>query len=217
MGGLGRGLDPQTWTISSPATVERFFRLTGKRVVYFAGYGELGYHDRGIVPRVAEQVLGPLAPDDVVVHGSTLLRAGGEDGIAAVYAVAKDLGFTTTGVYPSVAMAFGRTHRVSPRCDHVFFVDNATWGGLLDGSRVPSPTLRLHLRVSHEMVAVGGGRHTADELRAFAAQGRAITFFCARMNTAAMLRWCRRTRRPPLDPDGAAQATWRAMARRCRR
>jgi len=39
----------------------------------------------------------------------TLLRIDGLDGIAEVYVIAKELGFETAGIHPSVAMRFGDT------------------------------------------------------------------------------------------------------------
>lgn len=86
----------------------------------------------------------------------------------------------------------------------------------VERSDVPSPTLRLHLRVSHEMVVVGGGKHTADELRAFAAYGKPIRYVPARMNEAATQRWCREVGMASPDPYGAARLAWQEVgARAC--
>lgn len=52
-----QGIDPRLWSVSEPAQVRRFFAEQGKHVVYFAGYGELGYEDQAVVERVVEDVL----------------------------------------------------------------------------------------------------------------------------------------------------------------
>lgn len=115
--------------------------------------------------RVVAEVLGERPAAEVFAHGGTLLRAGGQDGIGRATSVARRLGVRTTAVHPSVAMRSFATHRVSPDCDHVFFVHDEEWGG------AHSPTLRTHLAVSDEIVVIGGGWHAAHELRAFAAAG----------------------------------------------
>jgi hypothetical protein len=207
-----RGRDPRSWEIQAPDSIRQFFTALGKQVVYFAGYGELGYQDEHCVRRVAEQVLANRDLSNVLVHGGTLLRERGHDGIAAIYAIAKELGADTSGIHPSVARRFYTTHRVSPNCDHVFFVQDETWGGLLDGTDTPSPALQLHLDVSDEVVIIGGGKHAADELRAFLGGSREkqvqVQYFPAEMNHAITRKWCERTGVEIHDLRGAAHAAW---------
>src|SRR5947208_2938872 len=161
-----RGRDPRHWTVESATAIRNFFTSRHKHVVYFAGYGELGYELEERVRSVASEVLQGWSAASVLVHAGTLLRVGGHDGIAQVYPVARRLGIETTGIHPSVAMAHGDTHRVSPYCDHVFFVEDVTWGGFLEGTDVPSPTLRLHLDVSDEIVVIAGElAHSGRRLR----------------------------------------------------
>ena len=191
--------------------IRQFFDALGKHVIAFAGYGELGYERAGVVRDITLAVLAEWSPSDVVVHSGTLLRVGGHAGIAEVYAVARELGIMTTGIHPSVAMAFGDTHRVSPDCSHVFFVEDSTWGGLLDGSRDPSPTLRLHLDVSSELVVIGGGKHAADELAAFTERGLRTRSFPAEMNHATTLDWSARAGAAIDDLRGAAHTVWETI------
>lgn len=207
------GRDPRAWRIESAAAIRAFFAGRGKQVVYFAGYGELGYEEEGCVRRVATGILAGRPAAGLLVLGGTLLRAGGNDGIAEIYAVAKGLGVVTAGVHPSVAMQFADTHRVSPHCDHVFFVDDATWGGFLEGTSRPSPTLQLHLAIADEAVFIGGGKHAADELRAFAAAGKPVRYVPADMNHAATREWCRRDGADIRDFRGAAHAAWEEIQR----
>lgn len=124
--------------------------------------------------------------------------------------IAKELGIETSGIHPSVSRSFAETHRVSPHCDHVFFVEDETWGGFTGGGE-PSPTLRLHLEVSDELVVIGGGKHAADELRAFAMFGKPARYFPAEMNYAFSRDWTRRAGLPVPDPRGAALQVWQDL------
>lgn len=203
--------DPRGWRIQPAAEIERFFGARGKHVIYFAGYGELGYEEKPCVRRVALQVLADWPPAKVIVHAGTMLRRDGHDGIAEIYAVARELGIETTGIHPSAAFEFAETHRVSPHCDHVFFVADHTWGGFLpDGARL-SATLQLHLAVSHEMVAIGGGKHAAEELRAFVEHGKPVRFFPADMHHAASRQWAAGAGVRLDDPRGAAHLVWEML------
>jgi len=196
-------------------SVKKFFAAAGKHVIYFAGYGELGYQDVNCVRRTALHVLTELAAPSVLVHCGTLLRSDGNDGIAEVYAVAKELGFETAGIHPSVARRFSSTHRVSPYCDHVFFVSDDTWGGFRQGTTIPSQTLSVHLAVSDEIIVIGGGKHAADEMRAFMAIGKAVQYVPAEMNHATTREWCSRIGADLLDPRGAAHCAWDQIRDQC--
>lgn len=209
--GESQDRDPRLWGVEEASAVRAFFAGLGKRVVYFAGYGELGYEDEGRVRRIARRVLGEWPAAEVVAHAGTLLRAGGHDGIAEVYRVARALGIETTGIHPSVALAYAETHRVSPFCDHVFFVEDETWGGMLEGGERPSPTLSLHLEVSDELVVIGGGKHAAGELKAFVAGGRRVRFFPADMNHATTRRWAASAGVEIEDLRGAAHLLWDSL------
>ncbi len=208
MDGELQGRNPRLWRVEPDDKIRQFFAGLGKHVLYFAGYGELGYEEEGRVRRIARQVLGQWPPSEVVAHTGTLLRVGGHDGIAEVYAVARELGVETTGIHPSVAMDFAETHRVSPYCDHVFFVADKTWGGLLAGSGQPSRTLRLHLEVSDELVVIGGGMHAAGELEAFVSSGKRVRFYPADMNHATTRRWTESAGAEIQDMRGAAHLRW---------
>ena len=104
-----RGRDPNEWPVVSPASVLDFFGRSEKYVIYFAGYGELGYEDSECVRRITLKILRDFAVKSVMVLCGTLLRIDGLDGIAEVYVIAKELGFETAGIHPSVAMRFGDT------------------------------------------------------------------------------------------------------------
>jgi hypothetical protein len=198
--------------IHDAIAVREFFRRSGKHVIEFAGFGELGYDEPGIVEQVARRVLEPWQADDVLVACSTLLRVGGQDGVAGVYPVARRLGIETVGIHPSVALGFSATHPVSPWCQHAFFVEDASWGGFVEGTRELSPSLRLLIEVSDELVVIGGGKHAADELQAFQAHGKRVSYFPARMNRGVTDEWCRRAGTTIVDYRGAAHAIWTSLA-----
>ena len=203
-----QGRDPRLWRVESASAIRRFFAGLGKHVVYFAGYGELGYEEEGRVQSIAREVLGEWRASELVVHTGTLLREGGHNGIAEVYTVARELGIETTGIHPSVALKFANTHRVSPYCDHVFFVEDESWGGLLPDGENLSATLSLHLDVSDEMVIVGGGKHAAGELKAFNERAKRVRFYPADMNHRTTLEWSESAGAEIKDMRGAAHLFW---------
>lgn len=208
-----QGKDPRLWPVEEASVIKQFFGKLGKHVIYFAGYGELGYEDVGCVQRIANQVLGEWTPSKVVVHTGTLFRVGGYNGVSDIYTVARELGIETTGIHPSVAQNFADTHRVSPYCDHAFFVADETWGGLLAGGEHPSQTLRLHLDVSDELVVIGGGKHAAGELKAFISSGKPVRFYAADMNHTTTLQWSASAGTDIQDMRGAAHLLWASIER----
>jgi hypothetical protein len=187
--------------------IRRFFAGRRKHVIAFAGFGELGYEDPGIVDRVVRGVLEPWKRDQVLVTSGTLRRANGHDGIAEVYEIAQRLGFETAGIHPSVALDFAETHYVSAACEHVFWVDDPSWGGY-SGNKDLSPTLRAVLDVADELVVIGGGKHAADELEAFLAHGKKVRYFAAEMNHEFTDGWCHRSGVRITDYRGAAHSVW---------
>lgn len=197
--------------VTPEGAVRRFFRDRGKHVISFAGFGELGYQDPGIVARVAQEVLHKADPDKVLINAGTLLRAGGQDGIAEIYALAKARGMETSGVHPSIALEFAATHYPSPDCDHVFYIEDATWGGFAGGAMELSATLRITLDISDELIVIGGGKHAADELEAFVRHGKTVRYFPAEMNRATTREWCARSGARIVDYRGDAHAVWLRM------
>lgn len=211
---MQRTIPPQaeaTRPLTTIGEIRSFFRARGKRVISFGGFGELGYEEDGIVEAIGREVARPWRPEELIVNCGTLLRVGGEDGIARVYPLARMLGIETSGIHPGVALRFADTHPVSPDAKNVFFVDDATWGGFLDGTRVPSPTLAAILEVSDELVLIGGGKHAAEELTAFCDLGKQVRYFPAEMNRRAARGWCERAGIEMADFRGAAFDAWRAV------
>ena len=191
--------------------VRQFFKSQAKYVISFAGFGELGYQDDGVVEPIVNEVLRFWRPGELIVNSGTLLRVGGLDGIARVHEIADIAGVLTSGIHPGVALNFAATHLVSPFERHAFFVDDSTWGGFIDPEGGLSSTLEVTLEVSDELVVVGGGKHAADELAAFIRSGKKVRYFPAEMNHRAAEDWCARSGVSITDYRGAAREVWVAM------
>ena len=191
--------------------IRQFFRSQAKHVISFAGFGELGYEEEDVVECIVRDVLRHWKTGELIVNSGTLLRVDGLDGIARVHAVANAAGFMTSGIHPSVALDFAATHRVSPYEQHVFFVDDSSWGGFIGPAGELSPTLEIILEVSDELVVVGGGKHAADELAAFIRSGKKTRYFPAEMNHRTTEDWCMRSGASITDFRGAAREVWSAM------
>ncbi len=203
------------WKVTPAGVIEQFFDALDKHLICFAGYGELGYEEPGCVRTVCMEVLDPLDRNAVVVHCGTLLREGGLNGIADVYQIARGMGFTTTGLFPSIALNFHETHRVAPDCEYPFFIEDTGWGGFRE-DRTLSPTLTLHLYIAAELVVVGGGKYAAEELQAFDQAGKRVRYFPARMNASATRRWAQNGGLEIEDRNGAAASAWQLLRDRDR-
>lgn len=179
----------------------------GRRVVTFGGYGELGYEDEGAVLALARQELQGCDPARTVVATGTLITLGFQPGIALVYGLARSMGLATLGIHPSVALRQPERHAVAAGVAQVCFVDDVTWGGC-DAAGRPSATLQALLAVTDLFVAIGGGEHTAQELRCFRRAGKAVRVHPARMHGPTMERWTRAQGLPPRDLEGAAWRAW---------
>ena len=190
------------------ATIRAVAALGGP-VLSFGGFGELGYDDEARVLELCRGELDRHDPAGTLVATGTLVTQGFRTGIAMVYALARERGFRTVGIHPSVALDHPKRHAIAPGVDRVFFVDDPTWGGV-DAAGRPSATLQVLLAVSDEFVVFGGGHHTAQELRAFLGAGKRVRFHDAPMHRATTDRWCRASGVPIGDYRGAAYHVWRA-------
>ena len=188
--------------------VVRALSDTQRSVVTFGGFGELGYEDEDDVLHTCACELDRFDPVDTIINTATLLTTGFRMGIAMIYALAKERGFTTSGVHPSIALEDPSRHTVAPGVDHVFFVRDDTWGGCdVDGR--PSNTLRVLLEVSSEFIALGGGHHTAQELRAFLMAGKRVRFHKVSMHKQTTERWSNASGVRFDDHWGSAYRVWK--------
>lgn len=187
-------------TATSAAEVIDAFSGFDRTVLTFVGYSGAGYEDpEAVLGRAAEL----LADHDA---GTTIVNIGATpDGIGAVYALAKERGFTTVGIVSVLARDEGAS--VSPHVDRVFFVDDDSWGGLDERTGRLSPTSRAMVECSDILVGIGGGAVARDELAAAREAGKEVHWFPADMNHQKAIARAKAKGTPvPTDFRGEAHA-----------
>jgi len=188
---------PQEVRDASAATIQAFVRGKGMEVLTFVGYSGAGYESPALLATQAASILDGKDP------ARTLINSGATaEGIGAVYSLAKRMGFTTIGIVSSRARA--QQEQFSPCADHVFVVNDATWGGRLPGQRELSPTSQAIVETSTAVVAIGGGEVARDEVLAAQRAGKLVLFIPADMNHVKARRKARLHGKPaPRDFRGA--------------
>jgi hypothetical protein len=183
---------------ATPSEINAFFRDTGKVVLTFVGYSGAGYEDQAAMLASAERVLSEYDPARTIVNiGAT------PDGIGAVYELAKRRGFVTTGIVS--VQALKANVALSPQVDRVFYVEDATWGGYVPGTKRLSPTSKAMVENSRIVVGIGGGEVARDELVEAKRMGKSVRFLPADMNHNKAEDTARRKGVPrPTDFRGAA-------------
>jgi len=194
-----RACDVSTSAVdATPQQVRQFFEGQKKQVLTFVGYSGAGYEDRAGMLNTASELLDEFAPAGVIVNiGAT------PDGIGAIYALAKQKGFTTTGIVSTKAKEYDAA--VADCVDHVFYVRDATWGGFIDGKDTLPPTSTAMVENSDYLVAIGGGTVARDELIAAQRLGKKVRFVPADMNHQKARDKAKKKNLPaPTDFSGAA-------------
>ncbi|MGO7659733.1 hypothetical protein ACC702_33960 [Rhizobium ruizarguesonis] len=195
---------PRQVTEATHDQVRAFFKSKHAKVVTFLGYSGAGYEDADAMLGHADAALKELDPKYWIVN----IGATGE-GIGAVYEIAKQRGFTTSGIVSTQA----RDDRValSACVDFVFYVEDATWGGYLSDKKTLSPTSMAMVAVSDRIIAIGGGAVASDEALEARRLGKKTEFIPADMNhVAAREKAARKGQPEPADFRGAADATLRS-------
>jgi len=177
-------------------------------VATFLGFGELGYEDPTTFEELVERELASFDRQDVVINAATLITVGLARGVADVYEIARHAGFRTAGLYPSVSLLGAESHCLSAFVDDVYFIQDETWGGYLEGSTVASATLRALTSITDQVVAIGGGKHTAQELDEFLARGVPVRYHALEMNRAIATRWHGERGEDLKDFLGSAYWSW---------
>ena len=184
------------------AEIGTFFKAQNKQVLTFVGYSGAGYEDRRAMLDLAAGILEGFDPAATIVNiGAT------PEGIGAVYELAKRDGFTTTGIVSTQARRYRAA--LSPCVDIVFYVEDTSWGGYLEGGERLSPTSTAMVENSDVMVGIGGGAVARDELTAARRLGKPVRFLPADMNHAIARKKARKKGLPePSDFSGAASSVF---------
>jgi hypothetical protein len=198
---------PKSDMVATPAEVSAFFKGQGKKVLTLLGYSGAGYEDEAAVLQHVTAILDKYDPRTTIVNiGAT------PDGIGRVYELAKRRGFATSGIVSTQARE--SEIAISPCVDHVFYVQDSSWGGFIEGSEQLSPTSAAMVDVSDHLVAIGGGEVSRDELLAARRAGKDTKFIPADMNhRIAIEKAAKKGQAPPTDFRGAADAAFGAEAR----
>jgi hypothetical protein len=157
------------------ASIKAFIQSKKMTVLTFAGYSGAEYEDPSAIIEQASRVLDGQDSKKILINiGAT------EEGIGAVYEIAKRKGFTTMGIVSTQA----RDERVTlSRCvDYVFYVKDNSWGGQESGTTRLSPTSAAIVETSTSFIAIGGGDVARDEMLAARKAGKPVTFIPADMN-----------------------------------
>jgi hypothetical protein len=191
---------PSVHKVAAPSEIRAYFKSQRKHVITFLGYSGAGYEDQQAMLQAAREALKGRDPRRTIVNiGAT------PEGIGAVYQLAKDLGYTTSGIVSSQWRATGTP--LSPCVDIVFLVKDETWGGFLKGTRQLSPTSSAMVGVSDQLVAIGGGEVSRDEAAAAERAGKPVRYVPADMNHAVAVERARKRNEPvPTDFSGAVAA-----------
>lgn len=192
---------PAVSTLTSVDAVVGHFASRGKSVLTFVGYSGAEYQDRAAMLKQASAALDRFDPGKTIVNiGATI------DGIGAVYEVARQKGFETTGIVSSQARTGGAT--LAPCAGTVFFIEDSSWGGRIEGSTELSPTSRTIVSVSDHVVAIGGGDVARDEFLEARRLRKKVEFLPADMNhEIARARAAKSKQPPPTDFRGTLGAT----------
>jgi len=178
------------WGMTSKE-VHAFFAGQGKTVLTFFGYSA-GYEDEEAMLQIVQEFLKGYLKDTTIINiGAT------SAGIGAVYPLAKSLGYTTTGIVSTLALAYPGD--ISEDVDYVCFVEDDQWGGNLPKSDKLSPTSEAMVTCSDILVAIGGGKISRDELLAAKARGKPVFFYPAEIEHERAIRSAKKQGLPPPD------------------
>jgi hypothetical protein len=184
---------------ATASSIAEFVRGKQMEVLTFMGYSGSEYQSPAVLHQQVAKILEQHNPQ------KTFINSGGTaQGIGAVYAIAKQKGFTTMGIVSSLL----QKERVAlSRCvDVVFVVKDSSWGGKLPGSNQLSPTSLAIVANSASVVAIGGGDVARDEWLAARQAGKPVAFFPAEMNHMIAREKARQQGKPlPTDFRGSLQ------------
>ena len=189
--------DRTVQTLESDEAID-YFKENHPNVLTFVGFFAAGYEDLDSFSRIVTELLKPLPRDVWVINAGAT-----PEGIGGVYPIAKDLGFTTSGIISTVAMDYEIT--LSSSVDEVIYVPDKLWGGLLPESSLLSPTSEAMVSVSKRLVGIGGGEIARDELLAARTREIQVDFWALDMqHRRALERAAEKDLPPPTRFSGEA-------------
>jgi len=172
------------WSMT-PEEAVSFIRMRGKTVLTFFGYSGMGYEDEEGMLQIVQDILSQYLPPKTLINiGAT------EVGVGKAYALAKSLGFETSGIVSTEALKY--PDGISAAVDHVCFIKDKQYGGKLPNSDELSPTSRAMVDSSDILVAIGGNDISRDELLEGKKLGKPVQYFSADMNHERMIRRAKR-------------------------
>ena len=199
---LSIALNAAEFKVASVSEIQKFFKGQEKQVLTFIGYSGAEYENKVRMLKIAEDVLAEFDPKTTIVNiGAT------PEGIGAIYALAKKMGFETSGIVSSQARDY--LPEKPAEVDHVFFVQDESWGGYLADGTTLSPTSEAMLSVSEVLIGIGGNDVGRDELLEAQNRGKTIRFFTADMNhEIAIAKAKKNGKEVPTDFRGSAHLDW---------
>ena len=202
-------------TFRKKHTVLKFIRTkTGDRkIITFMGYSGSGYEHKEKIEDLIISTLINYSPSEFIVNAGATV-----DGIGMVYPMAKNLGFTTTGIVSTQAKKYRA--EISGDVDYVMFIQDSTWGGFLEPSSNDDQIKKLSLtswvmvEVSDIIYAFGGGAVSRDEMITAIDQGKEVHFVPAEKNHSRAIDKARRKNQPqPTDFRGQLDLYWSTLDR----
>ncbi len=155
--------------------VIQWFEDQDKYVITFVGFSGAGYERPDSLLEIVTGIL------DEYDSEKTILNIGATpEGIGLVYALGFGKKMTTTGIVSTQALEYDA--KASPLCQHVFYIEDDSWGGYKEGTEILSPTSTAMIEVSDEIIGIGGGAVARDELMAAQALGKKVRFYDLEMN-----------------------------------
>jgi hypothetical protein len=182
--------DPRVVRGATSASIQEALRGQAKEVLTFSGFSGAGYDSPAAMRKQASAILERHNPATTWINGGATA-----EGIGAVYALAKRKGFTTLGIVSSLACEKGIA--LSPWVDHVFVVEDASWGGKLPGGATLAPTSQAMVDASTTYVAIGGGEIARDEFLAARQAGKSVVFLPAELDRRTARDKARQQGKPP--------------------
>lgn len=181
----------------TPREAQIFFKSMKKTVVTYFGYSSI-YENEEEMLTIVKKTLAEYSPETTLINFGVTTS-----GLGALYPIAKEMGFTTTGIVTTLALEY--PDEISKYVDHICFIKDTQWGGKLPHSKELCPTSQAMIACSDILIGIGGNEVVRDELLFGKELGKPIQFYPADINHEWWsLRQRQRGLLPPASFKGAA-------------